>query len=757
MGIADVFGTLIQSDTPSKETSFWYNLTNTWPTGNTVGEIMFAGKDSVKYSGEVLTLPISSKRTHWSLSLDFITFEDSSGTIYYPDKSEIIVDTGTTLMYLGVEAADSINAKLGAQLTSTPFGDAYTIQCSTIPTTRSLSFFVGGSDTPLTLNAKQIFFPSIHTPGVCKSIIRRSSQVNMVVIGALFLQNFYVVYDYGAATVGFAKTIQAPGVDGIGLFTGPPRPKRPINWIIIILLSSIAVIFAIALILILWKYPTLRVRILSLCACKSHSNNDLEQSVSKIGKEKQFSPGTAISESDLAPSEVSGTLYADSPHLMPQAVTRMSHLNPLSQPVISPLPLVTTPDLLLPENAAIRSSFVFAPGEGEVYDAFMQQSQPTTEADYSGDAQVQVASIHTVPQRHESQNFAVENLKEERDIKTVDLSQTEKDDFEYPAPISRTSVNSEHFSATIFRKVVEELQDTSQFYTIARAGSSHLSAVKEVDLVDALPDSITKSKNDIVGDDNLTVLDQNFVSSNGMIVTSSSPPTKICEDLTDENLNDASQNEFQQPEMGVNTLLRGYDDKPKRFSTVLRSFEELGASYHPPAGVNTILRGYMGNEENITENNSVVSSSFQEAPVKENLSSLENMETGIPKQVAENLGDSSLDSLSPLNEPVHTIDNMESKDSFNIDNARIAFPKPFSQDIQSNLNPSFGRRQSHDTPPLSRITTIQRKHLSDFALLQLAKSVDFTVPPSDLISEESGELSDEALQSMAADRSTKYW
>lgn len=72
-------------------------------------ELTLGGRDSTKYTGDFVTVPVSSE-TYWQVALDRVTVNGKSGGINTPGQAAI--DTGTTLFVAPTTAAKEIMAKI---------------------------------------------------------------------------------------------------------------------------------------------------------------------------------------------------------------------------------------------------------------------------------------------------------------------------------------------------------------------------------------------------------------------------------------------------------------------------------------------------------------------------------------------------------------------------------------------------------------------------------------------------------------------
>lgn len=72
-------------------------------------ELTLGGRDSTKYSGEFITVPVSSQ-TYWQVALDKVTVDGSSGGLN--TKGQAAIDTGTTVVLAPTTAAKEIMNKI---------------------------------------------------------------------------------------------------------------------------------------------------------------------------------------------------------------------------------------------------------------------------------------------------------------------------------------------------------------------------------------------------------------------------------------------------------------------------------------------------------------------------------------------------------------------------------------------------------------------------------------------------------------------
>jgi hypothetical protein len=152
-----------------------------------------------------------SDRTHWSIPLTAIAAGSKS---FLPKAMNVVVDSGTTFVLLQdgtfrdltKDITTAINQALGATLTS----GFYTIGCEKINNGFSLSLKFAGT-VACTISGAQMFIQD-PTSNLCFSIFQLSHQNDpkgTYIVGSLFLRNFYSVFDYSNARIGFATPTAA--------------------------------------------------------------------------------------------------------------------------------------------------------------------------------------------------------------------------------------------------------------------------------------------------------------------------------------------------------------------------------------------------------------------------------------------------------------------------------------------------------------------------------------------------------------------
>ncbi|KAF9163365.1 hypothetical protein BGX20_001359, partial [Mortierella sp. AD010] len=155
--------------------------------GGIGGEYLFGGIDSTKYSGDLTYIDVD-QQGYWQIPMDDITYNGSSLGQY----SEGIVDTGTTLIIVGEDAAEAIHDNIkGAVFTpATSTGSAYwSVPCSLQHSTDNVGFSLGGKI--FNVPVADIAYEDLGDgSGNCYSGIQ-GGQDGLWILGDVFIKNNY--------------------------------------------------------------------------------------------------------------------------------------------------------------------------------------------------------------------------------------------------------------------------------------------------------------------------------------------------------------------------------------------------------------------------------------------------------------------------------------------------------------------------------------------------------------------------------------
>ena len=129
------------------------------------GEAVFGGIDPKHHVGKINYVPLRRK-AYWEVELEKVKFGDETLELENtgaaidtgssslplplplpPSYTDVVYDTGTSLIALPTDIAEIINKQIGA---TKGWNGAYTVECESIPTLPSLTFYFGGKPYELT-------------------------------------------------------------------------------------------------------------------------------------------------------------------------------------------------------------------------------------------------------------------------------------------------------------------------------------------------------------------------------------------------------------------------------------------------------------------------------------------------------------------------------------------------------------------------------------------------------------------------------
>jgi len=159
---------------------------------NKDGELTFGGYDDSKFSGEITWVSLSEPK-YWQIDIENIQAGSfSSGT------TNGIVDSGTSLITGPSMEIMKIASSVGA--TANLMGQ-YTIDCAKVSTLPDLEFHINGKAWPVP--GKDLV---IQSGGTCLFALMGMDIPSgpQWILGDVFMRQYYTIFDYGGARVGFA-------------------------------------------------------------------------------------------------------------------------------------------------------------------------------------------------------------------------------------------------------------------------------------------------------------------------------------------------------------------------------------------------------------------------------------------------------------------------------------------------------------------------------------------------------------------------
>ncbi|CED82068.1 aspartic protease [Phaffia rhodozyma] len=193
-------------------TSYFWSLINqgtvtspvfSFRLATTNSELYLGGINSAHYTGAITYTPVTQK-AYWTIALGGVSV---NGAAINPSVSSAIIDTGTTLVYGPTAGVAALYAKIpGSASMADTYGSDYqgyyTFPCSAVPTV-ALTF--GGSSFSVPTSAFNLGTVSSGSKQCVGGIVGQGD--GSWLVGDVFLQGVYSIYDVGNARVGFAKTV----------------------------------------------------------------------------------------------------------------------------------------------------------------------------------------------------------------------------------------------------------------------------------------------------------------------------------------------------------------------------------------------------------------------------------------------------------------------------------------------------------------------------------------------------------------------
>jgi hypothetical protein len=194
------------------------------------GSILFGGVDTDKYTGTLSKLPIIAEQGEYSefiIALTGLGSNGNEGSIFKNEAVPVLLDSGSSLMYLPDNVAQSLYSTYNAQYDSSQ-GAAF-VDCDLANQEGSLEFTFSGPTISVPLNEMVIVAGYSRGTPVCILGVGPAGD-SVSVLGDTFLRSAYVVYDLENNQIGLAQTNFnatssavseiATGTDGVPNATG---------------------------------------------------------------------------------------------------------------------------------------------------------------------------------------------------------------------------------------------------------------------------------------------------------------------------------------------------------------------------------------------------------------------------------------------------------------------------------------------------------------------------------------------------------
>ncbi|KAJ3012221.1 UNVERIFIED_CONTAM: hypothetical protein HDU68_001314 [Siphonaria sp. JEL0065] len=184
------------------------------------GQIVIGGTDPTLYTGPFTFLPILPRSYSipgglftdsyfWTVAGKGVSIEGNSFNIPAGSGTQVLIDTGTTLMTMDPTTVKTIVSQL-SNGSSTVFqldtgSNVYMCSCTLRETLPDIYIHLGAEGVPFVLTASDYISPA-GPQGPCLLAIMpiKPSGVNLWILGARFIERYYTVFDFVNSQVGFA-------------------------------------------------------------------------------------------------------------------------------------------------------------------------------------------------------------------------------------------------------------------------------------------------------------------------------------------------------------------------------------------------------------------------------------------------------------------------------------------------------------------------------------------------------------------------
>ncbi|KAJ1342765.1 hypothetical protein BSLG_002669 [Batrachochytrium salamandrivorans] len=200
---ADVFSNMKTTFNDSM-VSFYYNRQVIPVTPKDLipdaGEVTFGTPNAARYTGDFNWFPSHPTDPHWAVTLSSI---EVNGKIVTQNKHiTAMIDTGTTLVILDEVTFRAINIAMDGVRQ----GPVYVVDCAKVKSFPPVIFTFGKISIVMPWDQQYFVFQNKYCISVF-SYIEGGSMASATILGAWFLRNHYVVFDYGGARIGLATPV----------------------------------------------------------------------------------------------------------------------------------------------------------------------------------------------------------------------------------------------------------------------------------------------------------------------------------------------------------------------------------------------------------------------------------------------------------------------------------------------------------------------------------------------------------------------
>lgn len=170
------------------------------------GSILFGGVDTEKYTGSLQTLPVIAEQgvfAEFIIALTGMGVNGKAGSLFDNETVPVLLDSGSSLMYLPDDLVTSLYTQFNAQYDSSQ-GAAF-VDCSLANDATTLDFTFSSPTISVPMNELVIVAGYQRGQPVCILGIGPAGQ-STYVLGDTFLRSAYVVYDLSNNEISLAQT-----------------------------------------------------------------------------------------------------------------------------------------------------------------------------------------------------------------------------------------------------------------------------------------------------------------------------------------------------------------------------------------------------------------------------------------------------------------------------------------------------------------------------------------------------------------------
>ncbi|KAH0838841.1 Asp-domain-containing protein [Lanmaoa asiatica] len=190
-GASPVFPTLVTQGQVTEQV-FSFKLS---PSG---AELYIGGSNPALYTGSFTYAPVTQEG-YWQVNMDNV---QGNGQTILSDVAAII-DTGTTLIVGTPSQVSTLYSALGGTAASSSYGQGYyTFPCDSFP---NISLTFGGTSFPIPASALNLGPVSSGSSDCVSGLVGMDVASAFWIVGDVFLESVYTVFDFGNSQVGFAQ------------------------------------------------------------------------------------------------------------------------------------------------------------------------------------------------------------------------------------------------------------------------------------------------------------------------------------------------------------------------------------------------------------------------------------------------------------------------------------------------------------------------------------------------------------------------